>query len=250
VVFLTVYVDILFLINSLFNAEILILLCLIYSKKVPKMRIVLSSMLGGLFSVMAFIPYLELFARNVANFLVPVAMIYFAFGKQKLKLYIERYITFIALSFILSGAVLFFDLNIIFSLLLPIPLYFAICILRKNTRKKKGTVVLEYKDNNFAVEGFYDSGNMLFSGGMPVILGNDNVFRGLFGCDFTNRNINTLSERFEMRIIPFVSLGKTGTVLGIKLDRIFVEEKEYNNVILAYAGDNFSDDLVLNSIMT
>lgn len=247
---MTVYADVLFLINFVFNTEILILLCLVFYKKRSLIRIILSSMIGSVFGVMVFIPYLEIFTRPPSNLIIPLFMIYLVFGKQKIKDYFAIYISFTVISFIISGAVNFFDLSAFLALLIPVPVYLAICILRKNIRRKKGEVILEYKNNAFLVEGFFDSGNMLFSGGMPVILGNNKVFRELFGCEFSNRNISTLSENFEMRIIPFVSLGKAGTILGVKLDRIFVDGKEYNNVVLAYAGDNFSEDLVLNSIMT
>ena len=109
--------------------------------------------------------------------------------------------------------------------------------------------MLEYDGKIIEVDGFFDSGNMLLSGGMPVILGNGRVFKELFGCEFSNKNINSLSERFEMRVVPFISLGKSGTVLGVRLNRIWVDGKEYNDIVLAYAGDKFSDDLVLNSVM-
>ena len=246
---MTVYADVLFLINFKFDTEILIILCKIYSKKVPKIRLIASSVLGGMISVFAFVPYLEIFARMPSGFIVPIIMVYTVFYPVKTKDFLGKYLSFLAISFTLSGAVNFFGLSAFSAIILPIPIYFTICILRKNIKKKKGKVMLEYNSKTIEVEGFFDSGNMLLSGGMPVILGNGKVFRELFGCEFTNKNINCLSKRFEMRIIPFITLGKSGTVLGVKLNRIWVDGKEYNDVVLAYAGDKFSDDLVLNSVM-
>lgn len=246
---MTVYADVLFVVNFLFDAEILILLCKIYSKKIHKIRLIISACLGGVISVFAFYPYLEIFARFPSSIMLPFIMVCVVFCPLDIKDLISRYLSFLAISFILSGAINFFGLNTVFSLLLPIPLYFMICLLRKNIKKKKGEVMLEYAGKTIKTEGFFDSGNMLLSGGLPVVLGSRKIFMELFDCDFSNKNINSLSERFEMRIVPFTSLGKTGTVLGVKLNRIWVDGKEYNDVVLAYAGDKFSDDLVLNSVM-
>lgn len=246
---MTVYVDVLFFINLVFNAEILILLCKIYSKKIPKIRLFVSASLGGVISIFAFISYLEIFAQSLAGFIFPFVMVWIVFDPLDIRGLLSRYFSFLALSFILSGSIIFFGLNAMSAVLIPIPIYFMVSILRQNIKKKKGKVVLEYKGKTVESDGFFDSGNMLLSGGMPVILGSGKVFDELFGCEFSNKNITSLSERFEMRIVPFTSLGKTGTVLGVKLERIWVDGKEYDNVVLAYAGDKFSDDLVLNSIM-
>ena len=123
-------------------------------------------------------------------------------------------------------------------------------ILRKNINKKKGEVVLEYRNKKLTTDGFYDTGNMLLSGGLPVILGSERIFKELLDCEISRENIISLAQRFEMRIIPFMSLGKAGTVMGIKLDRIWVDGKEYDGVVMAYSGNRFSDELILNSIMT
>ncbi|MBR5808710.1 MAG: sigma-E processing peptidase SpoIIGA, partial [Clostridia bacterium] len=52
----TVYADVSFFINFTFDAEILLLLCKVYSKKAPMLRLILASCLGGLLGVLAFIP--------------------------------------------------------------------------------------------------------------------------------------------------------------------------------------------------
>ncbi len=247
---MTVYADVSFFINFLFDAEILFLLCKVYSKKIPALRLIIASFMGGILSVFAFIPYLEIFARPPARFIIPIFMVCIVFMPLKTKAFFSRYLSYLAISFIMSGIINFLDLNAFSGLLIPIPVYLLICILRKNINKRKGEVILEYKDKSITTEGFYDTGNMLLSGGLPVILGSERIFIELLGCEISKENIMSLAKRFEMRIIPFMSLGKAGTVLGIKLDRIWVDGKEYEGVVMAYAGNKFSDDLILNSIMT
>ncbi len=246
---MTVYADVSFFINFAFDAEILFLLCKVYSKKVPVLRLLFASASGGLLGVFAFIPYLEIMARSPARFFVPIFMIYLVFMPLGIKAFFSRYISYLAISFIMSGIINFLGLSAFSGLLVPIPVYFLICVLRKNINKKMGEVTLEYKEKRITADGFYDTGNMLLSGGIPVILGSEKIFKELLGCEISRENIMSLSKRFEMRIIPFMSLGKAGTVLGVKLDRIWVDGKVYDEVVMAYAGNRFSDDIILNSIM-
>ena len=246
---MTLYADICFFINAAFDAEILVLLCRIYSKKVPKMRLIISSLLGGLFGLFAFIPYLEILSRPPARFILPVFMVYIVFKPINFKSFFGRYLTFISISFIMSGAINFFDLSGLEGLLIPLPIYLILCVLRKNISKRKGEVILEYKNRQTTADGFFDSGNMLLSGGLPVILGNDKIFERLLGCNMADENLASFCRKFDARIIPFISLGKAGTVMGVKLTRIWVDGKEYDDVVLAYAGKAFSDELILNSIM-
>lgn len=247
---MSVYADVSFFMNFLFDAEILILLCKVYTKKVPRLRLFVSAFIGGLLGVFAFIPYLEILARPPARFIIPFFMIYIVFKPFNAKEFLGQYVSFVGISFILSGMIHFLDLSAYSGLLIPVPVYFLVCILKKNVKKKKGEVILEYKDKSITAEGFYDTGNMLLSGGLPVILGSERIFRELFECEISKENIMSLSKRFEMRIIPYISLGKAGTVMGIKLKRIWVDGKQYDEVVLAYAGNKFSDDLILNSVMT
>lgn len=247
---MTLYADVCFFINAVFDAEILVLLCRIYSKKVPKLRLMISAMAGGLFGVFAFIPYFEILSRPPARFILPAFMVYAVLKPSDLKAFLSRYLTFISISFIMSGAINFLDLSGLEGLLIPVPIYLILCILRKNINKRKGEVVLEYRDRQTKADGFFDSGNMLLSGGLPVILGNDKVFERLLGCNMADENLASFGRKFDARIIPFISLGRAGTVMGVKLTRIWVDGKEYDDVVLAYAGKRFSDELILNSIMT
>lgn len=246
----TVYADVSFFINFAFDAEILLLLCKVYSKKVPIIKLLLASFIGGLLGVFAFIPYAEIVTRPPARFIIPIFMICIVFMPLGQKAFFSRYLSYLAISFVMSGMISFLGLNAICGLLIPIPVYLLVCVLRKNINKKKSVVTLEFKNKKLTTDGFFDTGNMLLSGGLPVILGSERIFKELLECEISKENIVSLAKRFEMRIIPFMSLGNAGTVMGVKLDRIWVDGKEYENVVMAYSGNKFTDDLILNSIMT
>lgn len=247
---MTVYVDILFLTNFTFDAQILILLCKIYSKKVSVLRIILSSCIGGLVGVFAVLPYFEIFSRPVFRYVLPIFFIYYIFYPINLKGFVSRYLSFLTISFIYAGVIDFVGISAFWGIGIFGFIYILICNLRKNITRKKAETYLEYKGKVISAEGFYDSGNMLTSGGLPVILGNDRVFEKLFNLKMSKDDILSFSDKTDIRIIPFKSLGENGTVIGIKLDSVRVKETRYENVVLAYCGNKFSDELILNSVMT
>ena len=133
---MTVYADVSFFINFAFDAEILFLLCKLYFKKVPFVRLFLASCLGGLSGVFAFMPYFEIMTRPPARFIIPIFAVVIVFFPLGRKAFLSRYLSFLAISFIMSGVMNFLGINVFFGLIIPIPVYFLICILRKNINKK------------------------------------------------------------------------------------------------------------------
>lgn len=247
---MTVYADILFLINFAFDAEILAILCKIYSKKIPPFRFLLSACLGGFAGVFAFIPYFEILSRPPARFILPIIMTALVFLPCKKGRLAGAAVSFTAISFLFSGAIHFFGMSALSGLLLPAILYPAICIVRKNIKRKRSTALLKYKDRKISGEGFFDSGNLLKSGGAPVILGSRAIFESLFGKGFRIEAVSEWTDSEDIRLVPYSTLGKSGAVLGIKLDSAVIDGKSYDNTVLAYCEDNFSEDLILNATMT
>lgn len=247
---MTVYADIVFLVNFVFDAQILLILLKLSSKKIPPLRFLLSTCIGGLQGIFVFIPYFRILCMPPARFLIPLLMVSVIFSPCKTRELLKLWVIFLTISFVFSGAINFFGLNLVCSLMLPIPLYTAIVVIKKNIVRKKETVILAYHDKKLEQEGFFDSGNMLFHNGNPVILASSDVFKRLFGDGFS---INAVSEWIDVRdfcVIPYKALGKTGIVFGIKLDFAVVAGKRYDGVVLGYCNDNFSDNLILNSVMT
>lgn len=247
---MTVYADILFLINFAFDAEILAILCKVYSKKIPPARFLLSACLGGLAGVFVFIPYFKILSLPPARIILPIIMTALVFLPCKKGRLAGGAAVFTAISFLFSGAIHFFGMNAFSGLLLPAGLYPAICVVKKNIKRKRSTAVLKYKDRKITVEGFFDSGNLLKSGGAPVILGSRAVFERLFGKGFRIEAAAEWLDSVDIRLVPYSALGKSGAVLGIRLDSAVIDGKVYENTVLAYCEDDFSEDLILNAAMT
>ncbi len=243
---MTIYADILFLINMVFDLEMLLIMLRLCSKKIHIFRLLLSACLGGMQGVFLFIPYFRVLCISPMRFLYPLLTVFIAAKPRGAREAAEEYLVFMGISFLFSGAITFFKIGAYKGLLLILPIYLLICLAKRKLVLKKCNVKLFYKGRSTETEGFYDSGNMLFYNGMPVMLASANVFKKVTG-------VKDLSESCEnicdLKVIPYKTLGKTGAVFGITLDKAVVGSKEYENVILARTTDNFQDELILNGNM-
>ncbi len=247
---MTVYADILFLINFAFDLEVLLILLRLYSKKIPPVKLLLSTCIGGLQGIFVFIPYFRMLCSPPARLLVPLLMVALVFFPCRTKELFGAWITFLVISFVFSGLISFLEIKGLWGLLLLVPVYAAVCFVKRRAVKKTGTAVLIYKDRKISEQGFFDSGNMLSSCGNPVILANDDVFKRLFGSGFSINAAAEWTDACDLRVVPYNALGKQGVVFGIRLDCIVVDGKRYDNAVLGYCEDKFSDNLILNGIMT
>lgn len=247
---MTVYADVLFLINFAFDAQLLFVLCKIYSKKAPVFKILLSAALGGLAGVFVFVPYFGILLWPPAKVVLPVLMTAAVFLPCRKKMLASASATFAGMSFMFSGAVNFFGLSAASGLMVPALVYVIVCIIKKNIKKNRSRTILWYKGKKTMEEGFLDSGNMLSSNGAPVILGNRAVFERLLGKGFSPLAISEWADSCDVRIVPYTALGKRGAIIGIKLDWAEIDGKRYPGAVLAYSEEEFSEDLILNSAMT
>ncbi len=247
---MTVYADVLFIINFLFDAEILLILLRLYSKKIPLVRLLLSTCIGGLQGIFVFIPYFRILCAPPARFLIPLVLVWAVFAPCKTGELIGAWISFLTISFAFSGAISFFDLKAIYGLLLLIPVYVMLTLLKRNIKRKKSIATLTYKDRKIAEEGLYDSGNALFYNSSPVILADKSVFEKLFGKGFSINAANEWVDAEDLCLVPYSALGGEGTIFGIRLESAVINGKRYDNAVLGYSGDKFKDNLILNSTMT
>ncbi len=247
---MTVYADVLFFMNFAFDIEILFLLFRLYSKKIPPVRLLLSACLGGAQGLFAFIPYFGILFAPPARFLMPLLMVMAVFLPCKQKECLGAWGCFMIISFVFNGAVNFLQIKAVWGLFLLAPICAAIGIVKRNVKRKKSTAVLIYGDRKITEEGFFDSGNMLSYSGVPVILASRRIFEKLFGTGFTPEAAREWADIKDIRLIPYSTIGKKGAILGIRLDACVVNGKRYDNVILGHFGEEISEDLILNGIMT
>ncbi|MDD6214553.1 MAG: sigma-E processing peptidase SpoIIGA [Firmicutes bacterium] len=246
---MTVYPDVLFFINFVYDAEIMLVILKLFSKKIPLLRLVLSICLGGLWSTCVFVPYFRLLYLPPMRLLVPLAMtavVFFPCEKSEL---FKAWAAFLAISFVFGGAVNFFKLNVAGGAMLLLPLYICIVILRGTLKKRHFETVIVYRGKSVSVKGFWDSGNTASYMGHPLILASSDVFCRLFGEHFMIESISEWVEAKDIRFVPYKSLGGAGIITGIKADYVIINKKIYYDVIVGCCGDKLSEEVILNGSM-
>lgn len=247
---MTVYADVVFFVNFAFDAGILLILSKLSPGRVSYLRVALSACLGGMQSLFAFVPYFRILCLPPAGACMAFVMAYIALGNGGFRAVLRGGTALLALTFALSGAVNFFGVNPLWGITLLIPIYFAVCMLKRGFTKRYKTAVLVYGEKKITAEGFCDSGNMAECNGKPVILADLTVFEKLFGKGFSVNAPQEWVKSEDLRIVPYTALGKSGVLYGIRLDKAVVDGKCYNDAVLGYFSDNFEDSLILNGIMT
>lgn len=247
----TIYVDVLVVINMF--EDFLLLLCVKYilRLKAKYLRITAASVIGGLSSVSILLPNVNFLYSIVIRLLLGVALAFIAFGYKSRKQFIKTSLTLIMLSFLFSGAMIFFylavkpdgmyivndvvyfDISPVLLIILTVVVYFILFIYRKifQNHARSGLVhniKILYKNNQAEFKCKTDSGCNVkepFSGSSVII---------------TERNqlgdIN-ISEQ-NLRVIPFESLGGSGIITAFKADEVYIDGKKVNEEIYIGICDN------------
>ncbi len=243
---LTVYVDILFLLNFIYDAEILCLLCKIYSRRVKPLRLIFSSLMGGIQGIFFFIPYFRIFSVFPIGLFFPLLLIWIALYPIKLRELFKGYFVFLSIAFIFSGLLLFFSIKAKYGIFFIIPVYLLLDLLKKKAKIIRYETELTYGEKNVKVLGLYDSGNKVFYLDKPVIFGNKEICIKLFG----NEKIEKSKIHDEdFCVVPYKTVRGSGVCYGVKLKEVLVNKKKYDNVIIAIFDADLEEEVILNGIM-
>lgn len=240
---MSVYLDLAFFLNFLFDGELIILSHLICSKKVRPFRVLLAAFLGGVEGVFVFFPYFGILSLPPVSILVSLLITAAAISPCRKRDFFAFYIVFLGSSFFLAGIITFVRAEWLWGGLLILPLYGIVTRIKKEILQKHTTVTLCYKDKKFTKTALYDSGNSVFYFGKPVIMAK----KELLGDFFCKEN---LEECEDICVIPYKTVGKSGVLTGIRLERAIVNGKSYDGAVLGFFDDNLSDEVILNRIMT
>ena len=241
---MSVYLDIAFFVNFIFDAEILFLMLTVTSKKITYNRLFFSALLGGLQGVFVFFPYFRILSLPPVSFLVSFFMVFLAVNPTSIKELFGSYLIFLMTAFLLGGAMSFLKFKAVFGVLLILPLYFGIMKTRKKIIRKKINVTLFYKGKILERDAVYDSCNMVFYFGKPVIFGNKSLFYEIVG----DRQM-FLNREKDFCLVPYKCVGKSGIAKGIRLDKAVVSDKNFDGTIFCCFEDNLTDEVILNGIM-
>ncbi len=268
---MTIYVDVVLFENLIMNYIILFTTSQILKIEPKHIRIILASLLGAIYSIIAYMNILDIYSKIPLKILLSIIIVYVAFNPQTVKKMWKYILFFYLVSFVFGGAA--FSLIYIvkpqeilmknglflgtyplkIAILGAIVAFITITIvfkLAKNKISKKDLFCeMEICINNKKIETktMVDTGNMLKEPitNTPVVVVEHmllyecipkeilNNLENIIGGDFSNISEKIKNEYIsKLKLIPFSSLGKqNGMLIGIKPDYIKIKTEEKENKI-------------------
>ena len=263
---MTIYVDVVLFENLIMNYIILFTTSQILKNEPKHIRIILASLLGAIYSIIAYMNILDIYSKIPLKILLSIIIVYVAFNPQTVKKMWKYILFFYLVSFVFGGAA--FSLIYIvkpqeilmknglflgtyplkIAILGAIVAFITITIvfkLAKNKISKKDLFCeMEICINNKKIETktMVDTGNMLKEPitNTPVVVVEHmllyecipkeilNNLENIIGGDFSNISEKIKNEYIsKLKLIPFSSLGKqNGMLIGIKPDYIKIKTEE------------------------
>ena len=255
---MTFYIDVIFFENILLNYIIIFSTAIISNSKINYFKTLLSSVIGGLFSILNYFIVMKTEMSILIKILLSILMIILSFTEKKIYKIFKQLMFFYLVSFTFGGMafmLLFFirPQNIVFfenhlvgiypievTILAGLLGLFLICLISKliknrlTSKEMMCELEIFYNGKTKKVKSMIDTGNLLqepISKADVVIVEKnslkelisenilENITSIMNGCWLTSDNIHS----FKLKVIPFSSLGnENGLLIGFKPDYIKV----------------------------
>ena len=256
---MTVYIDIILLENLCMNYIILFATAYIMKIKISHIRIIASSSIGAVYSIMLYMQILPIYSSIFMKIILSVVMVYISYAPKSVKIAIKQLIIFYLISFAFGGcafALLYFvkpqDIfikNGVYIGTYPLKIallggivgfvitYIAFKIIKNKGTKEEMIYKLKIKINDKTVEvnALLDTGNKLKDPItlVPVIVIEkqklynflpeeilENIDK-IIGGDSNKLIEENIKYMSKFRVIPYNSIGKqNGLMLGFKADEV------------------------------
>lgn len=263
---MTVYLDVVLLENLCMNYIILFATGYLMKIKMKQLRLIVSSILGGIYAVIAYLEILPIYSSFGMKVILSILMVYIAFKPKGVKILSKQLIIFYLTSFVFGGcafALLYFvrpqDIlmrNGVYVGTYPIKIallggivgfiitYVAFRIVKTKLRRKDilYNIEITLQEKRLKVKAMLDTGNLLKDpiSKMPVIVVEKEQLYSLLPIQLLDHIeewiggdeefLNQIEEKeliARFRIIPFSSVGKqNGLMLGFKADQVEIEKEE------------------------
>ncbi len=257
---MTIYIDIVIIENLIMNYIILCATGIVSKNKIRHLRLIMASLLGAIYSVVAYMKILEIYSNIVLKILLSVIIVYIAYNPQTVKKLWKTLVMFYLVSFVFGGVAfsliyiikpqdiimkngLFLGTYPLKTIILGAIVAFTIIIIAVKIIRKKFTTKdmicdIEIMLNNKKIntKALIDTGNMLKEPitNTPVVVVEKillyecipkeilNNINQIIGGDLEKIPQQIQSQYIsKLKLIPFSSLGKQyGMLLGIKVQQI------------------------------
>ena len=100
---MTIYLDVVLVENLCMNYIILFASGYILKIKINHIRLVLSALLGGIYSIAAYIEIIQIYSNIILKIILSIVMVYLAYNPKTIKILIKEIIFFYLTSFVFGG---------------------------------------------------------------------------------------------------------------------------------------------------
>ncbi len=250
---MTIYIDVVLIENLCMNYIILFSTSYILKIKRNHFRLIISALLGGVYSILAYMQIVEIYSNFFIKIILSIAMVYIAYNAKNIKLLMKQIVIFYLTSFVFGGcafALLYFvkPQEILMKNGMYIGTYplkiallggivgFAITVVAFKVVKYRMTkkdmfceITIYMKEKSVKAKAMIDTGNMLKDpiSRMPVIVVEKDILYEIIPYKILN-NLDKIiggeiaSEIYDkeiveyiskFKVIPFTSLGKQNGLL-------------------------------------
>ena len=250
---MTIYIDVVLIENLCMNYIILFSTSYILKIKRNHFRLIISALLGGVYSILAYMQIVEIYSNFFIKIILSIAMVYIAYNAKNIKLLMKQIVIFYLTSFVFGGcafALLYFvkPQEILMKNGMYIGTYplkiallggivgFAITVVAFKVVKYRMTkkdmfceITIYMKEKSIKAKAMIDTGNMLKDpiSRMPVIVVEKDILYEIIPYKILN-NLDKIiggeiaSEIYDkeiveyiskFKVIPFTSLGKQNGLL-------------------------------------
>ncbi len=253
---MTIYIDVVFIENIIMNYIIILATALITKNKINHIRFLLSSAIGAIYTVVAYITKFKIYSNIIFKFFLSIIIVYTAYNPQGIKKMWKKLLFFYLTSFLFGGVAfaliyvikpqdilmkngLFLGMYPLKTIAISAIIAYLIIIgafkLIKNKMQKKNLYCkLRVCLNKKIVEtiAMIDTGNLLKEpiSNIPVVIIERSILYDVLPKEILNNLEKILGGEFDkipediqneyrskLKVIPFSSLGKDhGMLLGIK----------------------------------
>ena len=263
---MTIYLDVVIVENLIMDAIIIYATAIVLKVKIRHLRIIISSLIGAIYSVLSYISDLEVYNNLFLKIFLSIVMVYIAFSPQNIKTLMKQILIFYLTSFLFGGVAFaliyvikpqeilmknglflgMYPLKTVFlgAIVATAILITAFKVVKSNITKKDMMcdVSIELNNKTVNLKTMIDTGNMLKEpiSGLPVIVVENTALYELIpkeildnlddilGGDFQKIPDNIKSTYIaKLKWIPYSSLGKqNGMLVGRKTDKATVEKDD------------------------
>lgn len=260
----TIYIDVLVVLNIFVNYFLLLETSFLSKEKTKRIRLLLSSILGGVYSLIILVPKMPLSLSIFLKILFSITIILAAFKIANLKHFFRLFAIFFAVNFIFAGIMLaielllkpnrlqfnngaiYIDISALTLTFLTVICYLIVKIISKFSKRnsqenKIVDLTVEFNNKKITGKGLIDTGNSLcdsFSG-KPVIVAQYNFVKDILPNELRlyiksedKMNVNLCDEyKRKLRLIPFNSVGGGGLLNAFKSDNVEIKTETKSIIV-------------------